>query len=112
METARTPSVVEAQWNSVKDEVQRDWFQHLSEVPPADDGEAVGVRQWREAEPAVRYGYFTRITYGLEPVPWNEEVERELSRGWSAAFSGRTFDEVRDDVRLGWSAPHPYGLSK
>jgi len=112
MEPVRTPSLVEAQWNSVKDEVQRDWFQRLSEVPPDGDGGAVGVRQWSEAEPAVRYGYLTRITYGLEPVPWTEEVDRELSRGWSNTFTGRTFEEVRADVRLGWCARHPFGLSK
>lgn len=55
--------------------------------------------RWEDSEEHVRYGYGAGRHY-KNSYP---EAEGELRREWSATYPDRNYDDVRDDVQLGWN---------
>lgn len=58
-------------------------------------------REWRDYEPAYRYGY---DSYGRYHGRRFEDIEPDLRQGWTAAraTSRLEWPEVREAVRDGW----------
>lgn len=59
------------------------------------------IDRWNEAEPAIRYGYGAAHHYQDQPS-WNASVESKLAAEWNDLKSGRTWDQVKANVRYGW----------
>jgi hypothetical protein len=61
----------------------------------------VSGSEWRDYQPAYRYGY---DTYGQYTGRKFEEIENDLARGWenTKAQSRLAWNEAKDAVRDGW----------
>lgn len=59
------------------------------------------ARDWGRAEPALRYGYGARMRYA-DSSAWDDQLESRLRGEWDELKSGSTWDEARQNVRLGW----------
>lgn len=67
--------------------------------------EAAGKRdevaaRWRQAEQEGRYGYALRMQRPNEP--WTEAFEGSVRGEWEALKTGRSWQESRQGIRLGW----------
>jgi hypothetical protein len=121
----------DATWDRVKHALERDWqqtrtdftnrgtnlHQHVTDtvkqamgkevIPPPGEPNASGSRyDWVSAEPAVRYGFSAFQEYGSEFPTWNEALDRKLERGWNEKATGRRYEDVRHEVKVGWQTRH------
>lgn len=114
-------------WDRVKEALRRDWEQtkadlHLGSGRDLNQGVADTVKQaagteplplshqpnpeppaWKDAEPALRYGYGAG-SYYHDQATWDDGVEAKLRQEWEDLKSGRTWEEVKAGVRHGWEA--------
>lgn len=99
-------------WERVKHAFERDWLQareepHVAEAsaegPPSATDSKV---DWFNAEPAVRYGFSAFESYGADYPQWNDELDQRLARGWNDKVTGRAYEELRHEIRVGWHCRH------
>jgi hypothetical protein len=117
-------------WERTKEAFKRDWEQtkadfsktHGKELnQDVDDtvSQATGLkpipgpntpnaedRKWEEVEPAVAYGYGAHEEYGSVYDQWDDKLENRLAREWDRDRTGKSFDEVKRNVRRGWEYKH------
>ena len=67
---------------------------------PNDAAKQPSLRDWDNAEPALRYGYGARQYYSEDD--WNDAVEQKLRREWASNPEQSSWDQVRHAVRRGW----------
>lgn len=116
-------------WERVKESLKRDWEQTKADVhmgghdihQKASDtvrqmsgkedipnsrslGSDVRRPAWDEVETPMMYGFGARTQYGTQHTKWNDGLERTLRTEWEEGSkgTGRTWDQVRDHVRLGY----------
>lgn len=115
-------------WERVKEALRRDWEQTkadfsndaghelnqdlvdtvkqatgVEEIPPRNmpNPELTDVQSWELSEPAVRYGFSARTQYQATDK-WDDKLESTLQHEWEGFRTGRTWMQVRNDVRRGW----------
>lgn len=65
-------------------------------TPNAED------RKWEEVEPAIAYGYGAHEEYGNTYNKWDDKLETRLASEWDKNKTGKSFDDVKRNVRRGW----------
>jgi hypothetical protein len=113
-------------WDRTKEALKRDWEQTKADfskthgkelnqdvgdtvkqaagadpIPPPNTPNAED-RKWEEIEPAVAYGYGAHQEYGSMYDKWDDKLETRLATEWDKDKTGRTFDDVKRNVRRGW----------
>ena len=113
-------------WDRIKAAFRRDWEQTKADfsskpdinqdvpdtlrqaagtqpIPPPNVPNPEVEQRWTKAEPAYRYGYGARTHYKDQGfTTWDDKLEAKLRTEWNDFKSGRTWDEVKGDVRYGW----------
>lgn len=109
-------------WNRVKLAMKRDWDQtkHDFGGDEPDTKQNIGntTRQasgketipprgqptYEELEPAYRFGYGARSTYGDEYPDWDDDLEARLEEDWRTMEPSRKekWEQDRAAIRHGW----------
>lgn len=119
-------------WERVKEAMERDWEQTKADfgaggreldqdvddtlkqaagkdvIPPPNKANAPGGTpakpEWKDVEPAVRYGYGARDRYGAEHGDWSDKLEGTLKHEWEEAKDAgrRGWNDVKGFVRRGY----------
>lgn len=117
-------------WNRVQEALKRDWEQTKADfsskgkelnqdvddtvkqavgaakIPPPNQANAED-RKWEEVEPAVAYGFGAHEEYGSDYSKWDDKLETRLAKEWDKEKTGRSFEEVKPNVRRGWDYKNP-----
>ncbi len=113
-------------WDRAKEALKRDWEQTKADFSKTagkelnqDVGDtvkqAVGAEKipapntpnpestkWEDVEPAVAYGYGASKEYGAKYSKWDNDLETKLKTEWDKDKTGRSFDDVKRNIRTGW----------
>jgi len=84
-------------------EVQQKASEKVAEVQQKASEKVAEVRDWKQVEPAIRYGYGARTQYADSPV-WDDQLESKLRHEWTQLKDGNTWEDVQPHVRHGWDA--------
>jgi hypothetical protein len=72
-------------------------------IPPSGVPNRPAMKEFGQAEPALRYGVGARSRYAADDE-WNETLEGKLAREWVALASTDHWDDAKELVRRGWEA--------
>ena len=110
-------------WDRAKEALHRDWDQTKADFSKTHGKElnqnvgdtlaqAAGTEPipfpgqpnsaWDEAEPALAYGFGAHKEYGSLYRAWDDTLESRLAKEWDKDKTGKSFDEVKRNVRKGW----------
>jgi hypothetical protein len=69
---------------------------------PADTQLADVPSDYRDIEPALRYGYGAALQH-TQYNDWDTHLESRLRDDWTNLDHGRSWEEVKEHVRMGWN---------